>query len=452
MLLKFRLRNFRSAKDELILDLEASADKDLKEVVRKPAGLVAKSHGVLPVATIFGANASGKTTLIKAAKALREMVLRGAVLTDDFWTLQGLISATPPASPEPFRFDAESAKATTCLEVEFLIGSVRYAYGFESTPGEYQGQVIIRSEWLYSWPKGQRVEVFVREFKDDGHGDYTRSIKVSGDYFDGGIKRALELHANTRDDTLFISAATKFNQKQAMAVSDWFRSRFVVMEVSEQPSFSATRRLLKDTPKAAAFITHLLAATGTGVSEVKTFANLYDDMLQRMAAQERGEFISEARGMQTLHRDAAGVEYWLSLEDESLGTQRLISLAGHIYLALEEGRCLWVDELNHSLHHWLLRALVGLFQNPEANPNGAQLIFTTHDPALMDPTLLRRDQIWITEKDSARSTTLYSLSDIEDKPRKSQPLYKSFLSGRFGGVPMQLDAERLLHWNRPEGA
>jgi AAA15 family ATPase/GTPase len=206
---------------------------------------------------------------------------------------------------------------------------------------------------------------------------------------------------------------------------------------------------MKESPKATAFVQHLLASTGTGVSKLKVVPGKPDPLSFNRNVPEFEEL--NAARIQTLHQDASGIEHWLALADESLGTQRLISLAGHIYLALEEGRCLWVDELNHSLHHWLLRALVGLFQNPGANPNGAQLIFTTHDPALMDPTLLRRDQIWITEKDSARSTTLYSLSEFEDKPRKSQPLYKAFLSGRFGGVPMQLDAEKLLHWNRPEG-
>lgn len=441
MLLKFRLRNFRSAKDELVLDLEASSDKELKEVVRKTTGLAAKSHGVLPVATIFGANASGKTTLIKAAKAMRERTFIERFSTGEFT----LVSGANRAALTPFRFEQASQSAPVLLEAEFLLNGVRHLYGFESVTSDLTGRAKIISEWLYSWPKKQRVEVFLRGNAAQKEGK-PEGILVSEEYFDGGMKRARELIANTREDTLFVVAASDLNQAQAMAVSDWFRTRFMVMEVSEQPFFGETVEVMRKHPEAVEFVHHLLGSTGTGVSKLKVAAAKQDAYEYRPDEPD-----PNLERILTLHRDAAGIEHWLSLADESLGTQRLISLAGHIYLALKEGRCLWVDELNHSLHHWLLRALVSLFQNPEANPNGAQLIFTSHDPALMDPTLLRRDQIWITEKDSARSTTLYSLSDIEDKPRKSQPLYKSFLSGRFGGVPMQLDTEKLLHWNRPEG-
>jgi hypothetical protein len=94
-------------------------------------------------------------------------------------------------------------------------------------------------------------------------------------------------------------------------------------------------------------------------------------------------------------------------------------------------------------------AIVKMVQNRSTNPNGAQLLFTTHDAALMDSTLFRRDQIWIVEKDAAQGSQLYSLVDFEDKPRKSQPLFKAFLSGRFGGVP-QLDETTIMQWPRGE--
>lgn len=149
----------------------------------------------------------------------------------------------------------------------------------------------------------------------------------------------------------------------------------------------------------------------------------------------------------TVHRSESGEEVVLSLAEESNGTQRLFQMAGPIYTALRDGRVLWIDELDTGMHHWLLRAIVKMFQNPATNPNGAQLLFTTHDAALMDATLFRRDQIWIVEKDAAQGSQLYSLVDFEDKPRKSQPLFKAFLSGRFGGVP-QLDEAAIMQWPR----
>jgi len=159
------------------------------------------------------------------------------------------------------------------------------------------------------------------------------------------------------------------------------------------------------------------------------------------------EILGQFYTTHTIHRGRDGKKIALRLNEESAGTNRLFELAGPIYDALQHGRCLWIDELDTAMHHWLLRALIKLFQGADSNPNCAQLIFTTHDAAVMDPTLLRRDQIWIVEKDVEQGLQLYSLVEIEDKPRKDQPLFKSFLSGRFGGVP-RLDEAAILNWPR----
>jgi AAA15 family ATPase/GTPase len=121
------------------------------------------------------------------------------------------------------------------------------------------------------------------------------------------------------------------------------------------------------------------------------------------------------------------------LHEESDGTQRLFELLGPWQNVLEQGYTLVVDELNASMHTLMVRKLVESFQHPEINKSGAQLIFTTHDTNLLDPSLLRRDQIWFTEKDGEGASHLYSLQDYH--PRKGEALEKGYLLGRYGSIP-----------------
>jgi AAA15 family ATPase/GTPase len=121
-------------------------------------------------------------------------------------------------------------------------------------------------------------------------------------------------------------------------------------------------------------------------------------------------------------------------EDESGGAQKLFALTGPLFDILENGSVLIVDELNRGLHPLLVRALVALFQNPENNPHGAQLLFTTHETNLLDPEFLRRDQIWFTEKNAEQASKLFPLTDFA--PRKNEAFESGYLSGRYGAVPI----------------
>ena len=127
-------------------------------------------------------------------------------------------------------------------------------------------------------------------------------------------------------------------------------------------------------------------------------------------------------------------EIMWNLEQESDGTQRMLELLGPIYDVLQSGAVLIMDELDTSLHAYITRELVQLFNNPKTNPGGAQLIFTTHDTTLLDPALFRRDQVWFTEKDRSGATDLYSLQDFS--VRKGEAMQKGYLVGRYGAIPV----------------
>ena len=134
-----------------------------------------------------------------------------------------------------------------------------------------------------------------------------------------------------------------------------------------------------------------------------------------------------------VHR-VEGREYQFEMAEESAGTQLFFSLSGPLLDLLERGRLLIVDELDSSLHPLLVQRIVDLFQSPETNPKGAQLVFTTHDVSLLDSQKMRRDQVWFTEKDNDQVSHLFPLLDFS--PRKGEALEKNYLGGRYGGIPI----------------
>jgi hypothetical protein len=150
------------------------------------------------------------------------------------------------------------------------------------------------------------------------------------------------------------------------------------------------------------------------------------------ASQEEREFLMSVFEHSTPNGSAK-----FELHDESEGTQRLYGLIAPVLDCLRNGRVLVVDELDSSLHTLLVRRLITLFQTPALNPNGAQLIFSTHDTSLLDHTLFRRDQIWFTEKDADQATRLYPLTDFS--PRKQEAWERGYLTGRYGAVPFFSD-------------
>lgn len=435
MLLEFRAENFRSFRDELVLDLRATASSELGSVVRTPAGLEASARGVVPVIAVFGANASGKTSLFWAADFMCTAVLLSASSTTEG---KGVLETVTT-----FHFDPSHREGPVTFRVTFLDEQVRHEYGFVLQPRKQADRLTrVTSEWLRSWPKGHPRDVFLRGDVAAAAG-HTSRWWVSEDGFRGGRRLGADLLEQTRDDVLFLSVASQRNQQQCKSVVSWFSESFLTGAVDLR-SGAGTAALMHSDDRFSRYVTGLMRAADTGIDEVSTtrlkggYVSIDAPHLSRSEVTYRTK---------TFHRDASGQRVGLELERESHGTQRLFALAGPIYEVLRHGRCLWIDELDTGMHHWLVRVLVKMFQSPETNPNGAQLIFSTHDAALMDPSLLRRDQLWIVEKDAAQGSQLYSLVDVEDKPRKDQPLFKAFLSGRFGGVP-QLDEQTILAWPR----
>jgi hypothetical protein len=412
MLIEFKVKNFRSFRDEAVLSMVASADKSLPENTIAVPEFGGRS--LLRSAVVYGANASGKSNLIAAAWFVGEFVKKSME--------RGLNS---PIEVTPFLLTAEPVTAPVEFELTFIDSqNVRYQYGFHVTTRQ-----VVR-EWLVAYPKSLPQTWFERE-----HLEGTKPEWYFGRNLKGKNSQVAEL---TRPDVLFLSNAAKLNHRQLGGVFEWFQKSLRVMSVDElSPSlhtYSAVRA--KDDEQLQERIRSLLAVADFGISNFDIREKTYTekDLPGEMPSELRKFLLNKKRlEVYMLHPIGTEKDVALPLEEESKGTQHFFALSAPLVEVLENGWTLFVDELDASLHPLLVRYLVELFHNPQINPKGAQLIFNTHDTTLMDGSLFRRDQIWFVEKDRQGCSHLYPLLDYS--PRKDEALAKGYLLGRYGAIP-----------------
>ena len=415
MLLQFRVENHRSLRDEQILSFVATGDKAAAHVLRSE-GL---AEALVPAVAIYGANASGKSNVLDALHFLRSAIVE----SHSHWDVEG----TPQ---EPFALSAK-VREPSLYEVDIVVTGVRYRYGFQLSASR------VEEEWLFAWPNGRKAVWFERD----------------GDAFEFGKMLHGEnetIRTLTRSNSLFLSAAAQNNHAALLPVfrhvAAWRFSleRRAGARSRSWISSSVARRLApaKGGGDRDAIL-QLLREADTGIVDVRvdkenalggTEAWLpqtlyFDEVLRKW----RGA----SRSVSFRHRGADGEHAWLPLAAESDGTLALLDLAPHIVDTLRGGGLLCIDELEASLHPALALRLVQMFNDPKHNPGQAQLVFATHDTNLLGSIVgepvLRRDQVWFTEKDSAGATHLYPLTDFH--PRKEENLERGYLQGRYGSVP-----------------
>jgi len=416
MLVEFRVKNFRSLRDEHVLSLVASKDKTLTDTHTLATGLTAAPR-LLKSAALYGANASGKSNLVKALQYMRAVVLESAAL--------------PPGQPfavQPFQLDAESSGLPTEFEVTFILEGARYQYSFAMT----QQRIVSEHLLVYKAFKPQRW--FTRRF------DETTGKDVYD--FGPGLKGQKNVwEAATRPNALFLSMAVQLNSEALRPVFDWFANRLVIFNEISPLGPQPTVRMLKQN-EVRKRICDFLAAADIGIADIEVKTRKVPAQMPHVdpvdgKLEMRTEEIEQFQLLFS-HLTDTGQKAVFDLTSESAGTRNLLFLTGPILDILGKGLTLVIDELDTSLHTHLVQALVRLFHRPEANTGGAQLIFTTHDTSLLDAYgLFRRDQIWFVEKKADQSSTLYSLLDYS--PRKNEALARGYLQGRYGAVPVLSD-------------
>ena len=409
MLIQFRFKNFKSFRDDTILDLSATKITEHSDRV-----ISAGYDKLLPTAAIFGANASGKSNVIEAIRYMMTYVIESFSYggdPNDRKTKNKKLKYTP------FLFDSASKDAESSFEVYFMgteeRGYKSYNYGFTLN----QDGVI--EEWLNSKAKTAREykQVFYRNGNElDLSGLPTKSQEL--------------IRISLNKEALIVSLGAKLKVTKLKSIRDWFyNTNFTnfgnpyenVFLSSLIPDGFAENKSVQD--KVVAYFS----------SFDSSIIGFHTEVLKGEDEDHRHVKID------AIHCMVNGGTASIPLEEESDGTLKMFALYPALQDTLENGGVLFVDELNARLHPLLVRSFLITFLNPEINSKHAQLVFTTHDSWQLSNNLLRRDEIWFTEKDDSGVSALYSLADFVDedgiKIRKDESYEKNYLLGKYGAIP-----------------
>ena len=417
MLIQFNFKNYKSFRDETALDLSATKMKEFESSVVTIGG-----EKILPVAAVYGANASGKSNVYSAFEFMTAYVENSFFYGDDDKTFAD-------ARPTPFLFDSRARNAESMFEVYFTIpgesAEKTYNYGF------CIDETGITEEWLNTKAKSAREfkSVFYRNTEKQEL-DLRGIAKVSRDNIEVALNRQV----------LIISLGAKLKVEKCKQIRDWFLLNEFADFGNEMTNLFLSRTLPKGFVENEKVREDVLKYFSSFDKQITGFK--IEELPSKDEQKEKKYAIDAIHHMIDSDDDAK-----LPLHQESAGTLKMFAMYPALHEVLEKGGVLCIDELNSHLHPLLVRNFILTFLNPEINKNHAQLIFTTHDTWQLSNQLLRRDEIWFTEKDEKGLSNLYSLADFVDEDgsriRKDENYEKNYLLGKYGAIP-SLETIRLL--------
>lgn len=423
VLLRFRVENYASLLEEQELSLIAEEAHEERRTMRVPGS----SLSAQPVAAIFGANASGKSNVVRALGYMRRVVLD----SHRRWQPDGGVERLP------FMLSGAGAERPSTFAVDLVLDEVRYEYGFTVDDSQ------VLEEWLFSYPHRKRRKLFVR---DRG------GVFGYGDAFSGRRKVIEDI---VRSNSLYLSAGASNNHPLLLRLHSWFRKELrIATEANYAERFAETVQLWETRGREQ--VEDLLRYADFGVEsfDVSEDASSDEEVARLVQAlrilhpdsvdeEDLSAWMKSRRTVRLAHRGSEGT---VAIDPglESSGTRTWTGLLGPVVSALNTGSVLVIDELDARLHPLLAARLVALFQEEKTNPLGAQLIFNTHDTSLLSPgsdARLRRDQVWLVEKGhadgpkrAAGASELIAL--LEYRPRdRVENLEKRYLAGRYGALP-----------------
>lgn len=425
MLIQFKVKNYRSIKEEQILSMVKSKGKELEETNTFPSPEKKKPIKLLSSATIYGPNASGKSNLLKAMQTMQKIVLNS----------DSKIKRGTKLPVTPFLLDSETKEQPTEFEIIFISKNVRYQYGF------MLNDEIILEEWLYAFPEGASQTWFEREYNQDED----KTDWYFGSKFTGNKKIWSE---STRENALFLSTAIQLNSEQLEPIYDWFSDNLHVLESNARLDPGFTYNLYQK-EKYKTKINDFLTIADLDIEELNITEEDFDssklpsdmpkDLKDKLCEDMKDKKLLD---VSSVHKNIQGEDVYFDFNEESDGTRKFIAFIGPWIDTLERGNVLVIDELHDNFHPLMVKFLIELFHSKEMNTNNAQLIFTSHETSVMTQEIFRRDQIWFCEKKN-KATELFSL--IEFKPRKGvTDIEKSYFSGRYGALPYFSNIERAM--------
>ena len=404
MLIRFAFKNFKSFKEENVLDMEATSLKEHEYNVAKTDQV-----NLLKVAAIYGANASGKTNVLQAFDYMKKRIL----VSDDSK------KNSPIDEDNVYSFMINNEPIS--LEVEILAKNNKiYKYGFDVLKDS------IVSEWLYIKKINKFYSIFERE---KNNVTMKSNNKISG-------------LVNIDERTLFLNIYSKIDKdnEDFNNVYDWFvNANYLDLGNPRFEDFINTRISLKilSDEKYKKELLRFIKTFDSGIEGIKTTPNSLEEV------QNNNRVVK----VELIHRGDDNELKALPLELESNGTRKMFHLFDFFMDALRNGMVLFIDELDAKLHPLLTRYIINLFHNSETNIGNGQLIYSTHDTVNLNKATFRRDEIWFTEKNRDGVSEMYALSDYilddEDgnnksgkKVRNDATYNKDYLTGRYGAIPV----------------
>lgn len=413
MLLQFKFKNFKSFRDDTIIDLTAAKIQEYNDHVVQ----IGKEK-VLPTAAIFGANASGKSNVIEAFNYMSEYVAYSLSYGEEN-VQNGRKSRYN--RPTPFLFDSATQKGVSYFEVCFIDseenGAKTYRYGFTVDSAGVQ------EEWLDYHSRTSRGEFKRIFYRCEG-----KKLDLSGI----AEKYRKNILVSLNKETLIVSLGSKLRIDKLRKIRDWFlanefadfghpiKSFFLSSLIPE--GFAENESVRKKVIK-------YLSTFDASIIDFKVEVIKTDD------DDDEGHIkIDAVHKMVDSNKTAT-----IPLQNESAGTLKMFALYPMFEEVMKNGGVYFVDELNAKLHPMLVRAFIVTFLDPEINTHHAQLVFTTHDTWQLDSEILRRDEIWFTKKNDDGISTLFSLYKFIDekgeKIRKDENFEINYLRGNYGAVP-----------------
>ncbi len=409
MLIQFNFKNFKSFRDDATLDLSAAKMSEFNDRVISVGG-----ERILPVAAIYGANASGKSNVYNAFEYMAQYVVDSLHFGDD-------PEKYVEHRPTPFMFDDVSENAESSFEVYFTVpgdaSEKSYNYGF------CLGKEGVTEEWMnYKARTARKYKPIFYRSAGNNELDMPGLPKKAGENLEIALDK----------EVLIVSLGAKLKVEKCKLVRDWF----VANEFADFGDAISNLFLSRMLP--AGFV------EDKAIQEkvVKYFGS-FDENIKGFHVEEvppEGESKGVTYKINALHNKiGSNEEVEIPLGMESAGTLKMFALYQELQEVLQKGSVYFIDELNARLHPLLVRNFILIFLNPEINVNHAQLFFTTHDTWQLSNQLLRRDEIWFTEKDNNGISNLYSLADFVDEDgvriRKDESYEKNYLLGKYGAIP-----------------
>ncbi|MCL2414242.1 MAG: ATP-binding protein [Bacteroidales bacterium] len=414
MIFEIRLSNFFSIKDEIVLDMKAGNGKS-KNMQKLQANTFAyEDERILKSVAIYGANASGKSNIVKAIRFCASMIFTSHAHNEN--TVFNFF---------PFKFEGYAQKPSSFL-IRFVLHGVEYEYSFSLTTNE------IISEELHYYPNGRRAKIFTRN-----ENEHKSKSEIYS--FTSVIRKPMDVAENTSRKTLYISRASQMDRELPKEIFRYFNETFILnyLNYSNQ-EIEALFLQNKNT------LLKALSIADSDIVDINVRKEAHPEKRVFVTVTETENKISsqditkEHLIFQTFHKANDKIPFDL-FADESAGTQKLFFIMLSIIDIVKNNKILLIDEIEGNLHSKIVEYIIGLFHASKS----AQIIYTTHNTNLLDLTKLRKDQIYFVNKHDDGSSDLYSLYDYKDF-RDTMDVEKAYLQGRFDAIPYIDNSEDTL--------